>query len=274
MNTSGWKVDTGHKSGYLSFIDKEIAKKLPNSAIKADPHIKSKVKVMKKHLMYILEIQQNGSGFGWDDEHKMVTGSRDIFMGWAKSRDGASSLWMKPMIHYDKLVEIYANDLANGSKVKGPGDEFEINEDQSTKNGGEDGNHVIDESGCHSQANTTPSSSRQSLKRKAPENDPLEAEFIQISKSISSLLEAEKESALAMNEIKKAFTHEVDVHEKISGNRKELFQILCALPGLTPEQVVKATRLIGQDTAKMDLFFPMPDDYKVIFVRQKIDGSH
>ncbi|KNA24781.1 hypothetical protein SOVF_012650 isoform B [Spinacia oleracea] len=181
---------------------------------------------------------------------------------------------MKPKIHYDKLVEIYANDLANGSKVKGPGDEFEINEDQSTKNGGEDGNHVIDESGSHSQANTTPSSSRQSMKRKAPENDPLEAEFIQISKSISSLLEAEKESSLSMNEIKKAFTHEVDVHEKISGNRKELFQILCALPGLTPEQVVNATRLIGQDTAKMDLFFPMPDDYKVIFVRQEIDGSH
>lgn len=84
MNNSGWKVDTGHKSGYLSHIEKEMAKKMPNSDIKADPHIKSKVKVWKKHLSYVLAIQQYGSGFGWDDDKKMVTGDKDIFMGWEK----------------------------------------------------------------------------------------------------------------------------------------------------------------------------------------------
>lgn len=84
MNSSGWKVDTGHKSGYLSYIEKEMAKKLPNSDLKADPHIKSKVKILKKQLSYILEIQQYGSGFGWDDELKMVTGDKETFMEWAK----------------------------------------------------------------------------------------------------------------------------------------------------------------------------------------------
>uniref|UniRef100_A0A0E0AJW9 Uncharacterized protein n=1 Tax=Oryza glumipatula TaxID=40148 RepID=A0A0E0AJW9_9ORYZ len=84
MNDSSWKVDTGHKSGYLTFIEKEMAKVLPRADLKADPHIKSKVKILKKQLSYILEIQQNGSGFGWDDENKMVTRDRDIYMGWAK----------------------------------------------------------------------------------------------------------------------------------------------------------------------------------------------
>ncbi|XP_048502570.1 uncharacterized protein LOC104903051 [Beta vulgaris subsp. vulgaris] len=272
MNDSSWKVDTGHKTGYLAFIEKEMAKKLPNCELKADPHLKSKVKILKKQLNYVLDIQQNGSGFGWDDEQKMVTGDKDIFMEWAKSRDGAAPLYRKPMVHYDKLVEIYANDLAKGSKVKGPGDQSETEEDISTLNVAE-GN--VDESASQTRGtNTTPGTSKQSLKRKAGELDPLEIEFLQISKSITSLLEAEKESVLAMKDITKAFTHEINVHEETCDKRKSLFEVLCKLPGLSSDQVVKATRLIGQDIAKMDLFLAMPDDFKVIFAQQEIDGAN
>ena len=31
MNDSAWKVDTGHKSGYLTFIEKEMSKVLPKA---------------------------------------------------------------------------------------------------------------------------------------------------------------------------------------------------------------------------------------------------
>ncbi|KAL2929993.1 KaiC-like protein 2 [Bienertia sinuspersici] len=187
MNDTGWKVDTGHKSGYLTYIMKEMAKKLPKCNLKADPHIKSKVKVMKKQLTYILEIQQNRSGFGWDDEQKMVIGDKEIFLGWEK---------------------IYANDLAKGGKVKGYGE------------------------------------------RK------------------------EKDSEMAINDIKRAFVHEVDVHEQKTEKRKQLFQLLSTLSDLTTLQIVKATRLIGQDTVKMELFFTMPDDFKVIFAQQEISGAN
>ena len=84
MNDSSWKVDTGHKSGYLTYIEKEMAKVLPHADLKADPHIRSKVKILKKQLPYVLEIMQNGSGFGWDDEKNMVTGDRETYMGWSK----------------------------------------------------------------------------------------------------------------------------------------------------------------------------------------------
>jgi len=81
---TGWKVDTGHKSRYLQFIEKELAKRLPNACIKADPHVASIEKTLKKLLSYILDIQQSGSGFGWDDEKKMVVGDKEQFMGWTK----------------------------------------------------------------------------------------------------------------------------------------------------------------------------------------------
>jgi hypothetical protein len=61
-----------------------MAKVLPHADLKADPHIKSKVKILKKQLSYVLKIMQNGSGFGWDDEMKMVVGDRETYMGWAK----------------------------------------------------------------------------------------------------------------------------------------------------------------------------------------------
>ncbi|KAL2902420.1 hypothetical protein RDABS01_027502 [Bienertia sinuspersici] len=220
MNGSGWKVDTGHKSGYLTYIEKEMRKRLQNCDLKADPHIKSKVKILKKQLTYILEIQQYGSGFGWDDEPKMVTGDKDIFMEWAKSRDGAAPLYRKPVIHYDKLVEIYANDLAKGTKVKGLGDQSNMDEDQCNANEVQPESQAADES---------------------------------------------PQVRGAMNDIKKAFVHGVDVHEQTREKRKQLFEVLCALPGLTPMQVVKATHLIDQDAAKMDSFFSMPDDFQVIF---------
>ena len=84
MNGFGWKLDTDHKSGYLNFIEKEMVKKQPNCDLKADPHIKSKVKILKKQLNNILDIQQHGSDFGWDNEKKMVVGDKDVFMEWAK----------------------------------------------------------------------------------------------------------------------------------------------------------------------------------------------
>jgi len=160
MNDSGWKVDTGHKSGYLQFIEKELAKRLPNACIKADPHVASKVKTLKKLLSYILDIQQSGSGFGWDDERKIVVGDKEQFMGWAKvykdmhmyhaffqshlffansiicmqSHPGAAALYGKTFVNFDKLFEVYASDLAKGVKAKGPGDQFELHEKLSSGN--------------------------------------------------------------------------------------------------------------------------------------------
>lgn len=77
-------MDNGHKSGYMIYIEKELVKRLPNAHIKADPHVQSRVKTMKKLLTHVLDVQQNGSGFGWDDERKMVIGDTILFMWWAK----------------------------------------------------------------------------------------------------------------------------------------------------------------------------------------------
>ena len=63
-----------------------MLEKFPYCGLKGKPHIESKIKILKRQLGYILEIQKqaSGSGFGWDDELKMITGEKEMFMGWAQ----------------------------------------------------------------------------------------------------------------------------------------------------------------------------------------------
>ncbi|WCJ22319.1 hypothetical protein M5689_004414 [Euphorbia peplus] len=272
MNNTPWKCHTGHKSGYLTFVEKELKRQLPGTDIKGTPHIKSKVKTMKKMLGYVLEIQKNGSGFGWDDEKKMVLGEEDIFMGWAKSRDGASQLYRRPMPHFDKLVEIYALDMAKGARAKAPGDhssepvdvvdeaetvdldECEINSqptepitpNTSTING--------DASGSHTRP-TQRNSSQPSQKRKAPANDPMEEHM-----------------RGCFLELKKSWDKESEMTQDMKTRTDNLYHVITALGGsLSKHDVVNATRLICQDPNKVNAFYSMPDDEtKLIFVQQEI----
>lgn len=61
-----------------------MEEKLPGCGLKADPHIESKIKTLKRHLAYILAIEENGDGFWWDDEQTMVVGNKEAFLCWAK----------------------------------------------------------------------------------------------------------------------------------------------------------------------------------------------
>lgn len=51
---------------------REVAARIPNSCMKADPHIESRVKTPKKQYHVISKMLQ-ASRFGWDDTEKCVT---------------------------------------------------------------------------------------------------------------------------------------------------------------------------------------------------------
>ncbi|KAM0836544.1 hypothetical protein ACQ4PT_062246 [Festuca glaucescens] len=272
MNDSSWKVDTGHKSGYLTYIEKEMAKVLPHADLKADPHIKSKVKILKKQLSYVLEIMQNGSGFGWDDEMKMVVGDRDTYMGWAKSREGAGPLYMKPMVNFDKLCEVYASDLAQGGSAKGPGEQ-EVAEDESPVHA-EPTSEPNKKNVAQAQDNTNPSgSSRQGRKRTYLDDEAAELGLVSVSNTLAKFLEAEQENAKTMSGLQQALFHEAEVHEQTSANRTKLLDILQNLEDLTDEEVVMAVRVIGRDAGQTELFLKMRDKYQVVFVRQELEAA-
>ncbi|CAN6233953.1 unnamed protein product [Urochloa humidicola] len=248
-----------------------MAKVLPNAG-QDDPHIKSKVKILKKLLSYILEIQQNGSGFGWDDESKMVVGDTETYMGWAKSRDGAAALYMKPMMNFEKLCEVYASDLAKGGNAKGPGEEVaggepypdEVRQSSEPAVGG--GDQTKDD-------DNKSSAGKQGCKRVYADSDGLETGLLAMSNSFAKYLESEQKNANTMADISKALVHGVAVHHQASANKSKLFEVIKNLPGLDDDQVVMAVRIIGRDSEDTDLFVKMEDRYKVIFVKQELEAA-
>lgn len=79
-----WKVDNGFRSGYLSQLEQIIQQKLPNCGIKANPHIESRLKTLKKQTLAIYDMLSNSSGFSWNHEEKMVVCEKQVFDDWVK----------------------------------------------------------------------------------------------------------------------------------------------------------------------------------------------
>lgn len=273
LNGTSWKTDNGYKNGYCYYVEKRMEEKLPGCGLKADPHIESKIKTLKRHLSYILDVEEKGKGFWWDDEQKMVVGNKDAFLAWAKNHEGASSLFMKPFVHFDKLCEIYGKKRPNRKRLRAAAEATDV--DYLIGHVGNSGNgmqsNLREDSTSITQSTIAlpPSEAGNDKSKKSRDFDPSEMEFLELSKTIRSLAEAQKDLALAMINMKKASTHDVEISEL----RKKLFSVLMNLPGLSPMDVVKAARTIGQDDRKVEVFFSMPDDYKVMFAHIEIESS-
>ncbi|KAL0445076.1 UNVERIFIED_CONTAM: hypothetical protein Slati_2230300 [Sesamum latifolium] len=63
---SGWKCDNGFRTGYLTMLEQLLRKKYPESDLKSDPHISSKIHVWKRTYACIFDMLAK-SGFGWNE---------------------------------------------------------------------------------------------------------------------------------------------------------------------------------------------------------------
>ena len=68
----GWKSDNGFRTGYLGMIEDAIRKEFPNTDIKGQPHVTSKLTAWKKHYTSLKNIlARSGVGFNSDNEYKI-----------------------------------------------------------------------------------------------------------------------------------------------------------------------------------------------------------
>ncbi|KAK0599794.1 hypothetical protein LWI29_008715 [Acer saccharum] len=110
----GARCDTGSfKSGTSTQIEKTLNSILPNSGIKASPHIDSKIRFWKKQYGIVFDML-NTSGFGWNDTKKCVeVDSNEAHKeaeGW---RDKSFPL-------YERLVNIFGKDRATRQVARTP----------------------------------------------------------------------------------------------------------------------------------------------------------
>ena len=68
----GWKSDNGFRSGYLTKIEDSIREEFPNSDLKGQPHITSKIGAWKKSYGLLRNIlSRSGVGFNNDGQYKI-----------------------------------------------------------------------------------------------------------------------------------------------------------------------------------------------------------
>ncbi|KAL0451538.1 UNVERIFIED_CONTAM: hypothetical protein Slati_1131900 [Sesamum latifolium] len=82
--TIGWKCDNGFRSGYLNQLETIMCKHFPNTDLRAEPHINSKIHVWKKYYSSLMGMMSK-SGFGWDDtRHMVIVENNDVWEDYVK----------------------------------------------------------------------------------------------------------------------------------------------------------------------------------------------
>ena len=80
-----WKADHGFKPGFTAKLEELMEKKLPGCGIRTSPHIESRYKTLRRQYRAIADmLGPNASGFGWNDNEKMVVVEKQIFEDWVK----------------------------------------------------------------------------------------------------------------------------------------------------------------------------------------------
>ncbi|KAL0323590.1 UNVERIFIED_CONTAM: hypothetical protein Sangu_1978300 [Sesamum angustifolium] len=70
--SSNWKCENEFRHDYLQQLEAYMFKAFPNTNLKAEPYMNSKIHVWKKYYASLVGMM-GISGFGWDDNKAMVT---------------------------------------------------------------------------------------------------------------------------------------------------------------------------------------------------------
>lgn len=81
-----WKANNGtFKNGYLQQLEKLLHEKIPRCGLKAQPHIDSRVKILKKQYHAISEmLGDSANRFEWNVEEKCVVSDKNVYDEWVK----------------------------------------------------------------------------------------------------------------------------------------------------------------------------------------------
>ncbi|KAI8551836.1 hypothetical protein RHMOL_Rhmol06G0217800 [Rhododendron molle] len=138
-----WRAENGFKPGFFTVLEKEMEKVMPESKIKASPHIDSKVKYWRQTYAKITDILKL-SGFGWNHVNKRIEVDDEVWKIYEEAYPKkAKEVGGKRFPYFEDWEFLFGKDRANGdgSEVPSemaraaenenamPNDIFEENED-------------------------------------------------------------------------------------------------------------------------------------------------
>ncbi|KAK4407711.1 hypothetical protein Sango_0352100 [Sesamum angolense] len=209
VNVGAYKAENGFKPGYLNYVEEKMQVSLPNSGLKAKPHIESRIKTLRRdfNIVYDMLNGSNTSGFGFDPIKKCVTAEKAVWEAYLQSHS-THVIWQnKPIPFYDDLLVIFGKDRATENNADGPADMME------------------------------------EIQREEVNNDPNDDVETTIENGLEDLDEGIKEAASVIgSEIAKAsqlFSKAIRVEAEVSEKRQKIDSEIRKIPNLTATEVIK-----------------------------------
>ncbi|PWA69218.1 hypothetical protein CTI12_AA236870 [Artemisia annua] len=127
-------AENGFKPGYNQAVQNLLDISLPNSGLKADPHIKSRLKTWRTNfsIVHDMILGSNTSGFGWDPDKCVLTAPDDVWDSYLKTHPEATKFRDKSFPLYHKLSTVFGKDRANGSRAIDLGDDDVVSATEDT----------------------------------------------------------------------------------------------------------------------------------------------
>ncbi|KAL1548833.1 hypothetical protein AAHA92_17017 [Salvia divinorum] len=277
----GWKSDNGFRGGYQQKLEDSLRREFPRTDLKANPHIGSKIHTWKKiYGALSLVLGRSGVGFNLNGDYK-IDCNEEQWDQIIKADSGARFLRNKAWPYYDDWKIVFGKDRANGDAAKdtdaavgqmnvqplpastnGVGNEYRISFDDSfgqTKENDHVSPDTTDESAFSSAKESGPPA-RTNKKRKG--GDDFEGLVQVIAKMHDST-----------NERLKDLANRIGYEFDLTKARKEVFELVGGIPGLTLGQIFDASDFILEKVERLDFFMSLPQVAKQAYVYRALEKA-
>nr|KAJ0186237.1 hypothetical protein LSAT_V11C900486660 [Lactuca sativa] len=229
-------ADNGFKPGYLKAVQQLLDVSLPNSGLKAEPHMKSRMKTWKNHFKIVYDMVDgtNTSGFGWDTD--------------------------KCCVHTDAEVwDEYIKDRPTGHGATGPGEDAT----EETQR-----NSHVDVEGLEDIVEETQQIALGNNKRKRPPTDDTESSYKDAAKDMKETFKevGEKLNETIYNIGRQENKEACDMIDKV------IKDIVC-MPNIIVKQRIKAIDMFNKDQFRARAFFKMIEEEKICYMEMIGYGS-
>ncbi|CAH1452895.1 unnamed protein product [Lactuca virosa] len=254
-------AENGFKPGYLKAVQQLLDVSLPNSGLKAEPHIKSRMKTWKNHfnIVHDMVYGTNTSGFGWDTDKCCVTADAEVWNEYIKSHKGVACFHDKPFPQFDNLCKIFGKDRATGHGAT------DLGEDATEET---QRNSPIDVEGLEDIVEETQQIARGNNKRKKPPTDDTESSYKDAAKEMKETFKevGEKLNETIYNIGRQENKEACDMIDKV-------IEDIQRMPNINVKQRIKAIDMFSKDQFRARAFFKMTEEEKICYMEMIGDGS-
>ncbi|KAL8458193.1 hypothetical protein ACS0TY_035911 [Phlomoides rotata] len=269
--SEGWKTGNEFKSGYLNLLYTYIKQVLPNTDLKPEPHINSRIIVWKKNYHSFFEIVKH-TGVGLDSTTKMVDTTDDQWEAFMKKDPNARHMRHNSWPLYADWCEIFSQSRATGESTQShlnaimppqntsaPTDVGEGSYMVNDENVGESETHIANsQTGEYDQEmGKTAISDR---KRKfSSTSDP----FVNVVHKLCNT------TSDRLGEIAQRIGYDQDM----STARKNIYSSVSKMDTLTLQEKLRAITMIARHAEDIDMFLSLPCVDRLEWVLMLLNGD-